>query len=304
MNDVIFEIKDVEKKYGSVVAVDHVSFNVHKGEIFCIVGPNGAGKTTLIECIEGIRDFNSGEIYVLGVDVTKGKRDLYQRIGVQLQESRLQNRIKVWEVVDLFASFYKKSVDQDKLLLDMGLTSQKNKHYIKLSGGQKQRLFIALALINDPEVLFLDELTTGLDPHAKRQMWKTIKQIRENGKTVFFTTHSMEEAEELSDRILILDKGKIVALDSPKNLISKLGDEKCIILPLKTNFDSNILKDIDGVSKIEVKDNKILIFGKGEFFVNKVIEELLKNGVSLNDLQTKQANMEDVYLFLTEHRMS
>ncbi len=220
----IIKVEHLRKAYRSVVAVDDVSFEVEKGEIFGMVGPNGAGKTSTVECIEGLRAKSSGSIRVMGLDPQRERYDLRPHIGVQLQQSALQDKLKVWEALDLFASFYPRSVDQDALLERVGLTEKRNARFAKLSGGQKQRLFIALALVHDPEIVFLDELTTGLDPQARRSMWEMVREIRERGKTVFLITHSMEEAERLCDRVAIVDHGRLVALDSPHRLVSGFHD--------------------------------------------------------------------------------
>ena len=194
----VIQVAGCRKTYGSTVAVDDVSFDVLDGEIFGLIGPNGAGKTTTMECVEGLRRPDRGTISVLGLDPVRDVYQLQERIGVQLQQAQLQKRIKVWEAVDLWASLYrKKPVDGDRLLEQLGLADKRNAWFMTLSGGQKQRLFIALALINDPDVVFLDELTTGLDPQARRAIWELVRGIRERGKTVFLTTHLMEEAERL-----------------------------------------------------------------------------------------------------------
>ena len=199
------------------VAVDDVSFDVQDGEIFGLIGPNGAGKTTTMECVEGLRQPDRGAISVLGLDPFRDVYSLQERIGVQLQQAQLQKRIKVWEAVHLWASLYKKPVaDGERLLEQLGLAEKRNAWFMTLSGGQKQRLFIALALINDPEVVFLDELTTGLDPQARRAIWELVRGIRERGKTVFLTTHLMEEAERLCDRVAIIEHGRIIDIDSPR----------------------------------------------------------------------------------------
>src|SRR3981189_2626894 len=210
------QVCSVRKTYGPTVAVDEVSFEVNDGEIFGLIGPNGAGKTPPRECIEGLREPDSGTISVLGLDPFRQVYKLQERIGVQLQQAQLQKRIKVWEAVDLWASLYgKKAIDGERLLEQLGLTDKRNAWFMNLSGGQKQRLFIALALINDPEVVFLDELTTGLDPQSRRAIWELVRGIRERGKTVFLTTHLMEEAERLCDRVAIIDHGRIVDVDTP-----------------------------------------------------------------------------------------
>ena len=212
----VIQVAGVRKTYGSTVAVDEVSFEVFDGEIFGLIGPNGAGKTTTMECVEGLRTPDRGTISVLGLDPVRDVYKLQERIGVQLQQAQLQKRIKVWEAVDLWASLYRKTtIDGERLLEQLGLADKRNAWFMTLSGGQKQRLFIALALINDPDVVFLDELTTGLDPQSRRTIWELVRGIRERGKTVFLTTHLMEEAERLCDRVAIIDHGRIVDIDSP-----------------------------------------------------------------------------------------
>ncbi len=219
----VIQVEHLRKAYGPVVAVDDISFEVNAGEIFGMVGPNGAGKTSTVECIEGLRPQSGGTIRVLGYDPQVNRYALREHIGVQLQEAALQDRLRVWEALDLYASFYPRSVDQSALLEQVGLSEKRDSRFARLSGGQKQRLFIALALLHDPEVVFLDELTTGLDPQARRVMWEMVREMRTRGKTVFLITHSMEEAERLCDRIAIVDHGRLVALDTPEHLISNLG---------------------------------------------------------------------------------
>src|SRR5438874_10759425 len=220
----------IRKTYGRTVAVDGVSFDVERGEIFGLIGPNGAGKTTAMECIEGLRTADRGVISVLGLDPRRHVYALQERIGVQLQEAQLQKRIKVWEAVALWASLYRKPVDGDHLIEQLGLSDKRNAWFMTLSGGQKQRLFIALALINDPELVFLDELTTGLDPQARRAIWVLVRGIRERGKTVFLTTHLMEEAERLCDRVAIIDHGRIVDLGSPGELVRRNCPERSVMI--------------------------------------------------------------------------
>src|SRR5260370_23558606 len=212
----VIRVSGIRKTYGRNVAVDEVSFEVFDGAIFGLIGPNGAGKTTTMECIEGLRRADRGSISVLGLHPVKDVYKLQERIGVQLQQAQLQKRIKVWEAVDLWASLYqKKAIDGERLLEQLGLRDKRNAWFMNLSGGQKQRLFIALALINDPEVVFLDELTTGLDPQSRRAIWDLVRGIRERGKTVFLTTHLMEEAERLCDRVAIIEHVRIIDIHSP-----------------------------------------------------------------------------------------
>ncbi|HSN73646.1 MAG TPA: ABC transporter ATP-binding protein, partial [Anaerolineae bacterium] len=228
----VIEVCNLRKVYGTVIAVDGVSFEVGAGEIFGIVGPNGAGKTTTIECIEGLRRPDDGSVRLLGMDPLAQRQAVAQRIGVQLQESTLPPRLRAGEALALFGSFYQRQADADELLELLGLAEKRSAAFAKLSGGQKQRLFIALALINQPQVVFFDELTTGLDPQARRAMWDLVRQVRERGCTVVLTTHFMEEAERLCDRVAIFDHGRIVALDTPEALIRSLGVEKRLVFTL------------------------------------------------------------------------
>jgi ABC-2 type transport system ATP-binding protein len=217
----VVRVQHLKKSYGTTVAVDDVSFDVMPGEIFGLIGPNGAGKTTTLECVEGLRAPNGGSIVVLGLDPVRERRALQPRIGVQLQSAQLQKRIKVWEAIDLWRALYDRPVDAAQLLDELGLADKRDAWFMTLSGGQRQRLFIALALINDPEVVFLDELTTGLDPQARRKIWALVRGIRERGKTVCLTTHLMEEAERLCDRVAIIDRGRIIEIDSPEALVAR-----------------------------------------------------------------------------------
>ena len=291
------------KKYGRLVAVDGISFEVHEGEIFGMVGPNGAGKTTTIECIEGLRIPDQGGIRVLGMEPKRNKYRLQNRIGVQLQESALPDRIKVREAMDLFAAIYSLSTDWHPLLEKLGLDEKHKATFSKLSGGQKQRLFIALALINDPEVVFLDELTTGLDPHARRAIWDLVLGIRDQGKTVVLTTHSMEEAERLCNRVAIVDQGRIVALDTPENLIRSLGPEFQVTFQVIGSFEQNSFQQIHDVSRIEQKDDRVAIHGKGDRLLSGVVNTLEKEGISFRDLRTEHPTLEDVFLTLTGKKM-
>src|SRR6202050_2711033 len=227
----VIQVSGIRKTYGRTVAIDEVSFEVNDGEIFGLIGPNGAGKTTTMECIEGLRTPDRGTISVLGLDPFRDVYKLQDRIGVQLQLAQLQKRIKVWEAIDLWTSLYqKKPADGERLLDQLGLTDKRNAWFMNLSGGQKQRLFIALALINDPEVVFLDELTTGLDPQSRRAIWELVRGIRDRGKTVFMTTHLMEEAERLCDRVAIIEHGKIIDIGSPEELVRRRCPTRTVLL--------------------------------------------------------------------------
>lgn len=291
-------IENLRKAYGATRAVDDISFEVREGEIFGVVGPNGAGKTTTIECIEGLRQADGGQIEVLGLDPVRGERQLRQRIGVQLQQSALPARIKVWEALDLFASFFDHSIDWRSLLERLGLADKRSTAFAKLSGGQKQRLFIALALLNDPALIFLDELTTGLDPQARRSMWELVGEIRNQGRTVLLTTHFMEEAERLCDRVAILDHGRIVALDSPANLIRRHGGENRITFIADEGCESK-LRALAEVTRVDRVGDRVSVQGSGDGLVGDVVGTLSESGFVFRDLRTEQATLEDVFLALT-----
>jgi len=292
-------VDDLHKAYGDVRAVDGVSFSVDAGEIFGMVGPNGAGKTTTIECIEGLRNPDAGAIEVLGLDPLANSYALRERIGIQLQEASLPDRLKVWETIDLFSSFYRKSVEWGPVLERMGLEEKRGAYVSKLSGGQKQRLFIALALVNDAELIFLDELTTGLDPQARRSMWDLVRSVRDQGKTVFLTTHFMEEAELLCDRVAIMDGGKIVALDTPEQLIDSIGAENRVSFDIDGQFDPQQLLTVPGAARVERTGNRAVVYGHGDGLVGGVVSALERSGAGVRDLRTEQPTLEDVFLALT-----
>jgi ABC-2 type transport system ATP-binding protein len=297
-------VADLRKSYGDVQAVAGVSLVVEQGEIFGMVGPNGAGKTTTIECIEGLRKPDGGSVTVLGLDPQRQGYQLRERIGVQLQESALADRIKVWEAMDLFSSFYERSADSAPLLDELGLAEKRDACFGKLSGGQKQRLFIALALVSDPEVVFLDELTTGLDPQARRAMWDLVKAIRDRGVTVFLTTHYMEEAERLCDRVAIIDDGRFVALDTPAELVRQLGSENRVVFVAQDHVDVKLLQGLPAVTRVEERPgNRIVVCGKGEGLVGRVVNALEDAGIAFGDLRTEQPSLEDVFLALTGREM-
>src|SRR5579863_10643020 len=298
----VIQAHGVSKSYGRTLAVDEVSFEVNEGEIFGLIGPNGAGKTTTMECIEGIRRPDLGSISVLGLDPFRDVYKLQDRIGVQLQQAQLQKRIKVWEAVDLWASLYKKkSVDGERLLEQLGLTDKRDAWFMNLSGGQKQRLFIALALINDPEVVFLDELTTGLDPQARRAIWDLVRGIRDRGKTVFMTTHLMEEAERLCDRVAIIEHGKIIDIGRPEELVGRHCPARTVVLATENAFAEEHLRTIPHVESVVRQGSQFTIQGLGEDFVSDVIQCLSENRIRVTDFRTMVPNLEDVFLKLTGH---
>jgi ABC-2 type transport system ATP-binding protein len=296
----VIQVSGVRKSYGSTVAVEEVSFEVNEGEIFGLIGPNGAGKTTTMECIEGLRRPDRGSISVLGLDPVKDVYKLQERIGVQLQQAQLQKRIKVWEAVDLWASLYqKKAIDGERLLAQLWLRDKRDAWFMDLSGGQKQRLFIALALINDPELVFLDELTTGLDPQSRRAIWDLVRGIRERGKTVFLTTHLMEEAERLCDRVAIIEHGRIIDIDKPENLVKRHCPERTVVLATDNAIAEKCFRAIPGVEAVIREDSRFTIRGRGDDLVTEVIHCLSENGIRVADFRTILPNLEDVFLKLT-----
>lgn len=299
----VIEVVGLRKTYGNVIAVDDVSFEVHEGEIFGMVGPNGAGKTTTIECVEGLRQPDVGKIHLLGKNPFDARTIVAERIGIQLQEAAIPARMRVGEAMSLFSSFYTRRAEAGELLELLGLAEKRSAEYAKLSGGQKQRLFIALALVNKPEVVFFDELTTGLDPQARRAMWDLVRRIRDDGRTVFLTTHFMEEAERLCDRVLIIDHGKIVALDTPEVLIRSLGMGKRLVVTIPNAPDDLPLADLPQVDRVERSGERVVIYGHGERFAGPVITALEHAKIDFQDVRTEQPTLEDVFLALTGRDM-
>ena len=302
MSDPVIQVVGIRKTYGTLVAVDEVSLDVHEAEIFGLIGPNGAGKTTTMECVEGIRTPDRGTIRVLGLDPVRDVYALQERIGVQLQQAQLQKRIKVWEAVHLWASLYRRQPGiGEQLLAQLGLTEKRNALFMTLSGGQKQRLFIALALINDPEVVFLDELTTGLDPQARRAIWDLVRGIRERGKTVFLTTHLMEEAERLCDRVAIIEHGRIIDAGRPAELVERYCPQRSIVL---VTDDANALERFGRIPRlhdIARQDTRYTLSGTGDEFISDVIACLSEHRMRVSDLRTVVPTLEDVFFELTGH---
>src|SRR5258706_11504969 len=297
----VIQVSAIRKTYGRTGAIDDFSFEVRQGEIFGLIGPNGAGKTTTMECVEGLRRPDRGAISVLGLDPARQVYALQDRIGVQLQEAQLQKRIKVREAVGLWASLYRKPVDGDRLLEQLGLTDKRNAWFMTLSGGQKQRLFIALALINDPELVFLDELTTGLDPQARRAIWDLVRGIRQRGKTVFMTTHLMEEAERLCDRVAIIDHGRIVDIDTPAGLVGRHCPERAVIVATEDSTAPDRFRAIPQVDSVSSQGAQVTIRGRGDDLVTRVIHCLAEHRIWVIDFRTELPTLEDVFLKLTGH---
>ncbi len=297
----VIRVAALRKTYGATVAVDNVSFDVQQGEIFGLIGPNGAGKTTTMECVEGLRAPDSGAITVLGLDPVRDVRAVQERIGVQLQEAQLQKRITVREAVELWAALYRSPVDGDALLDQLGLREKRQAWFMTLSGGQKQRLLIALALINDPEVVFLDELTTGLDPQARRTIWELVRGIRARGKTVFLTTHLMEEAERLCDRVAIIDRGRLVDIGTPAELVRRHCPVATVVVVTEDASAPAAFQAISGVTSTSANGGAITIRGGATDLVTGVIRCLAEHRIHVTDFRTELPTLEDVFLELTGH---
>ena len=296
----VIDVEHLRKTYGSLKAVDDVSFHVEEGEIFGLLGPNGAGKTASIECIQALRHSFSGSVQVLGLDPRKNPRELRKHLGSQLQESALPNRIKVWEALDLFSSFSPNALDWNQLLEQWGLAEMRDTSFGNLSGGQRQRLFIALALVNDPKIVFLDEMTQGLDPAARRVAWDLIRTVRGRGKTVVLVTHFMDEAENLCDRLAIVNRGRIVAAGSPQELVNKYATS--IKLMFSTDEpDITYLEQIAAVTSLKRYGARVEVTGSGPV-LPLVAAELVEHGFVPADLRVEQPTLEDVFLFLTEEK--
>lgn len=280
-------------------AVNGTSFSVQKGEIFGILGPNGAGKTTTLEIIEGLKSQSSGEISVLGYDNLKNPDEIKKRIGVQLQSSEYFPVLSLGELLDLFASLYGKKADRKKLLSMVNLEDKEHTEVKHMSGGQQQRFTIAASLAHNPEILFLDEPTTGLDPQARRNLWQVIKDINHKGITVVLTTHYMEEAEFLCNRVAIMDQGKILEIDEPRKLIDRLSDTTQISFLTNTTIDESIFKDIPSIEKIYSNYPKIILEISSLEHIALVVYTLKKHSISFSGFTVKTATLEDVYLDLT-----
>jgi len=296
----VIEAHGLRKRYGATVAVDDVSIDVRDGEIFGLIGPNGAGKTTTMECIEGVRKPDAGRISVLGLDPVRDAYRLQERVGVQLQEAQLQKRIKVREAVALWASLYETRVDTGRLLEQLGLAEKRDAWFMTLSGGQKQRLFIALALINDPELVFLDELTTGLDPQARRAIWELVRGIRARGKTVFLTTHLMEEAEKLCDRVAIIDHGRVIDVDTPAGLVRRHCPERAVLVTTDDPRADAALAALDGV-RVAREAGVLTVQGRADDLMAGVIRCIADRAIRVTDFRTVAPTLEDVFLKLTGH---
>lgn len=295
----VVEVRDMVKTYGRTRAVNGITFEVRQGEIFGMLGPNGAGKTTTIDCITGLRAPDSGTIRVLDVhDVGPARGKLYQRIGVQLQETSYPEKIRVCEICQLFSAFYSKPLSYEDLLVRFSLHEKRNAYVTELSGGQRQRLSIILALIPNPEIVFFDELTTGLDPHSRRTMWELIKELRNEGRTIFMTTHYMEEAEYLCDRVCIVNQGIIIMLDTVENIIATSGIDTMVSFQARDQ-DMQDITEVAGVNRVEKTGDTITIYGQHRRLIGNIVSYLERKQADYSNLRLKTPNLEDVFLKYT-----
>jgi ABC-2 type transport system ATP-binding protein len=294
----IIEVDGLVKRYGDYTAVDGISFAVEQGEIFGILGPNGAGKTTTVECVEGLRTPNGGTISVCGLDPQRDEGELRQILGAQLQESELPDKLKVGEAMELYSSFYREPADWRELVDVLNLGTKLGTQFRRLSGGQKQRLSIALALLGNPKVAVLDELTTGLDPQARRDVWDLIERIRDRGVTILLVTHFMEEAERLCDRLALIDSGRVVAVDTPAGLVSKVDDQQRIRFRPSAPLDHALLTDLAEVSTVERAGSQLVVTGTGNLLL-AVTTVLARNQITVADLRVEQTTLDDAFVALT-----
>jgi ABC-2 type transport system ATP-binding protein len=294
----VIEVRRLHKRYRETVAVDDISFDVQEGEIFGILGPNGAGKTTTVECIEGLRNPDRGEVSVLGLQPGRDRKELTQRLGVQLQDSQLPDKLRVDEALDLYSSFYRNPADWRSLLELLGLKGKAKTRFGKLSGGQKQRLSIALALVGTPQIAILDELTTGLDPAARHETWELIEGMRDRGVTIVLVTHFMEEAERLCDRVALIDSGRVVAIDTPANLADGVETEQRIQFRPSVPLPRNLLESLPDVTSVIYRGDVVVVTGNSNA-LNAVTSALARNQIVARQLRVDQANLEDAFLALT-----
>ena len=293
-------VRGLRKAYKDVVAVDGLDLDVHRGECFGLLGPNGAGKTTTIEICEGLTEPDSGEVQVLGMSWATQGMALRQRLGIQLQETQLSDKLTVFETVRLFRSFYRQGPDAAEMIELMQLGEKSKSRVGGLSGGQKQRLALACALVGNPDLLFLDEPTTGLDPQARRQLWDVIEAFRGQGRTILLTTHYMDEAEKLCDRVAIMDHGKQIALGTPRELVASIGGEHLVEFSAGQLPDVEALRRLDGVNDIRVEGGNVRMqVTELHRAVPALLAEIDRQGIPLTELRTHSATLEDVFVSLT-----
>ncbi|KAB8192025.1 ATP-binding cassette domain-containing protein [Nonomuraea phyllanthi] len=295
------EADGLHKRYGSTVAVDDVSLSIASGEVFGILGRNGAGKSTTVELIAGLRRADRGTVRVLGLDPWQDRARLRQVLGVQLQSSHLHSALTVTELVRLFRAFYRDPLGTDELIESVGLTDSRSVRFERLSGGQQQRLSIALTLAGRPRVVILDELTTGLDPEARRHMWSTVASLRDSGVTALLVSHAMEEIERLCDRVALLDAGRVVALDSPSGLISRVGFSRRVTFRVAEAVPVGLLEKLDGVDQVRADNGRVVVEGRGDL-LQTVSVALVRAGVVATETRSEQATLDDAFLALTGRR--
>jgi ABC-2 type transport system ATP-binding protein len=298
----VITVENLIKRYGSLPAVDDVSFSIREGEIFGIIGPNGAGKTTTVECISGLRVPDSGSISVYGLSPQRDRDRIREFVGVQLQESALPPRLKVGEALQLFASFYSSPLDPQEVLESLGMKHIERVAFKKLSGGQKQRVSIALALVGNPKIAILDELTTGLDPEARRETWALIERMRGRGVTVILVTHFMDEAETLCDRVALINKGRIQALDTPEAIAAEAGGNKLRFAPSQP-VDDETLYAVPGVQVVDRKDHYVTVSGTGDLAAS-LVNALAAMGIQVSELEARRGNLDDAFIRLTKEAAS
>ena len=304
--DTAIRVEGLVKRYGSLTAVDQVSFTVNRGEIFGILGPNGAGKTTTLEIIEGLQPPTQGKVTVLGLDILRHRNEVKARIGVQLQSSAYFDFLSLKEILSLLGTFYPKRIPPETLLERVGLLDKSSSYVKHLSGGQVQRFTVAASLINDPELIILDEPTTGLDPQARRNIWGLIREIHQRGVTVVLTTHYMEEAEELCDRLAIMDRGRLVAVDTPRNLIGRIKAAYTVKLAMDQPLTEVQVASLNGTVEFvqELDGNAYLLRLKsGPSSLGKVLDELVRSDINLERLEIAPVTLEDVFLELTGNEL-
>ncbi|CAL9420720.1 ABC transporter ATP-binding protein [Nocardiopsis sp. TNDT3] len=294
----IIDVRNLHKRYGEKVVVDDVSFSVEEGEIFGILGSNGAGKTTTVECVAGMRPTDAGSITVLGQDPRRKRDGVRQRLGIQLQEARLPDRIRVGEALDLYASFYRSPADTGQLMERLGIADKRDTQYRRLSGGQKQRVSIALALVGRPAVTILDELTTGLDPQARRDTWDLIEDVRESGVTVVLVTHFMDEAERLCDRLALIDSGRVAALDTPDGLVTRASPEQRVTFRAPPGFDEQLLTARPEVVSAHRRGRQVRVAGRDDL-LHAVTSVLAREHVVAEDLRVERSSLDDAFVVLT-----
>ena len=293
----VVDVQHLEKRYGGFVAVEDVTFSVEEGEIFGILGPNGAGKTTTVECLQGLRRADGGDLRVLGYDPRIDAKDLRRQIGSQLQESALPDRIKVWEALDLFSSLVPEGPPWESVIEDWGLAPKRDAKFGNLSGGQQQRLFVALAVVNAPRLVFFDEMTTGLDPMSRRVTWDLVRQVRDQGTTVVLVTHFMDEAEELCDRIAVINDKRVVAIDTPDGLVAQFGGASTVTFSADAH-DLEFLGHVEEVDGVDRQGRRVVVTGHGALLAS-VAAALVSHGLKPIDLASHRASLEDVFLTIT-----